>query len=142
MIQSRDRRYEIPVGQHDSFNIPGGAGGVKDRRGVRLVYHDVVCGTGDLRLKHGEKMGRIEEDNGDTRREFLGSLRGGEGDGGFTESDLVSQLGGRGERVGRRDDDAEREEGEVEDGYVERGRGEDECDVVLGEGGAEGFEGG
>lgn len=87
-------------------------------------------------------MGRIEEDNGDTRREFLGSLRGGEGDGGFTESDLVSQLGCRGEWVGRRDDDAEREEGEVEDGDVERGRGEDECDVVLGEGGAEGFEGG
>lgn len=40
---------------------------------------------------------------------------------------------GGAQRVGGRDDHAEGEEGEVEDGDFERGRGEDEGDVVFGE---------
>lgn len=46
----------------------------------------------------------------------------------------MTQLGGRGERVGGGDGEAKGEEGEVEYWDVEGGRAEDEGDVVLGEG--------
>lgn len=45
----------------------------------------------------------------------------------------MCELGRGGERIGRRDGDAEREEREVEDGDVKGGRGEDESDVVFGD---------
>lgn len=41
----------------------------------------------------------------------------------------MGQLGRGGQRVGRRDGDAEREEREVEDGDVEGGRGDDKSDI-------------
>lgn len=45
----------------------------------------------------------------------------------------MSQLGGGGERIRRRDDNAEGKQREVNDGDVKRRRGEDESDVVVGE---------
>lgn len=87
-------------------------------------------------------MRRIEEDNGDICREFTRDIRSGEGDCGFSEPDLVVYLRRRRRWIGRRKGDAERKEREIEDGDVERRRGEDECDILIGEGRMEGLEGG
>ena len=53
----------------------------------------------------------------------------------------MGQLGGGGERVGRGDDNAEGEEGEVENWDMEGWRAENEGNAVLGEGREMGLEG-
>lgn len=62
---------------------------------------------------------------------MFGGGGSGEGDEGVSELDEVSQLGGSGEGVGGRDDEVEREEREVEDGDVDRGRRENERHILV-----------
>lgn len=58
---------------------------------------------------------------------------GSEGDGGFADADLARKVGNGAGGVGRRDDDAEGEEREVEDRNVERVGGENEGAIAMGE---------
>lgn len=59
--------------------------------------------------------------------------RRGEGDDRVAELDQKGDLGVRAQRVGRGDDDAEGEEGEVEDRDADGVRGENESGVAFGE---------
>lgn len=92
--------------QHHPLHLSGGSGGVEDRGGVGLIHSGEARGDGYVAFEHREELRRIEDDGGDVSRELRGGVRGGEGDGGLTQFDLVSQLGGGGEGVGGGDGDA------------------------------------
>lgn len=66
------------------------------------------------------------------RRYFGGGILSGENNGWFGKRDLMLDFLVRAQRVRRRNNDADREESEVENGDPERGGGEDESDVSFG----------
>lgn len=123
-VHSGEQRNQVAVSQQHALDSPGRAGRVENRRRVGLTHLDSGYDAVHLRsdpVQHGEELGGVDEDG--SEREVAGKLPGGrrrgESDGGSTESDLVSDLRVGAERVGRRDGDAQREQGEVHDGDVE-----------------------
>lgn len=120
------------MGDDDALNPTGGAGGVENSGRVVLVRLDGREGGGSTLEKGSEERG-VKKDDGEVVRELGSEGSGREGDGRVGEAELVGDLVGRAERVGRGYDRADRQESEVENGDLERGWGEDVDDVALGD---------
>ncbi|OWM83423.1 hypothetical protein CDL15_Pgr012904 [Punica granatum] len=79
------------------------------------------------------EFGRFNEDHtqSELKRQLGGGPGGGEGDGGVADVDLVGSLRVGAKWVCKRDDHAEGEEGEIDDGNIEGGRDKDEGRIAL-----------
>lgn len=118
-MHSSNRRDEVPMRELHSLDPPRRAGGVEDRRRVVLEHlHSIEPGAAGE--QEGFELRRVEDYRPLAQRRQPGSVYGGgEGDRGAADVDLVGNVGVGRERIGRRDNGAEGEQGEVEEGNVD-----------------------
>lgn len=130
-MHSSNRGDEVLMGELHSLDPPRGAGGVEDRRRVvQEHFHSIEPGAAGE--QEGFELRRVEDHRSLAQRRQPGGVPGGgEGDYGAGEVDLVGDIGVGRERIGRRDNGAEGEQGEVEEGNVDGIGREYESDVVL-----------